>query len=184
MKKAGFTVISFVRQLCVALCLLGTGAVAQNATPVAGGTLAAPTVGPETNLPLPRYVSLKASEANVRRGPSLSHRIDWVFQRRGMPLQVIGEYGHWRRVIDRDGQGGWVHYTMLSGARSVIIDQDLLRLRARPSDDSRETVELEAGVIARLHECEAAWCRLTAGGYKGWAPKAVLWGVEAHEVRD
>jgi SH3-like domain-containing protein len=101
-----------------------------------------------------------------------------------MPLQVIAEYGHWRRVIDREGQGGWVHYTMLSGARSVIIDQDLLRLRSQPRDDSRETVELELGVIARLGECEPTWCRLTAGGYKGWAPKAVLWGVEADEVRD
>ncbi|MEP1586872.1 MAG: aspartyl-trna synthetase, partial [Tateyamaria sp.] len=28
-------------------------------------------VGPITNLPLPRYVSLKAAEGNVRRGPSL-----------------------------------------------------------------------------------------------------------------
>jgi SH3-like domain-containing protein len=171
-------------QLCVALCLLASGVAAQEATPVAVGSLAAPSTGPETNLPLPRYVSLKASEANVRRGPSLSHRIDWVFQRRSMPLQVIAEYGHWRRVIDREGQGGWVHYTMLSGARSVIIDQDQLRLRSRPREDSRETVELEAGVIARLGECELVWCRLTAGGYKGWAPKAVLWGVEADEVRD
>ena len=50
---------------------------------------------------MPRYVSMKANEGNVRRGPSLSHRIDWVFQRRNMPLQVIAEYGHWRRVIDR-----------------------------------------------------------------------------------
>ena len=33
-------------------------------------------IGPETNLPMPRFVSLKASESNVRRGPSLSHRID------------------------------------------------------------------------------------------------------------
>lgn len=176
--------ISLMRQLSVALCLLGGQAFAQEVTPASAGTFAAPTVGPETNLPLPRYVSLKASEANVRRGPSLSHRIDWVFQRRSMPLQVIGEYGHWRRVIDRDGQGGWVHYTMLSGARSVIVDQDRLRLHARPREDSRETVELEAGVIARLHECEPEWCRLTAGGYKGWAPKAVLWGVEADEIRD
>ena len=171
-------------QLCVALCLLANSVAAQEATPVAVGSLASPSIGPETNLPLPRYVSLKASEANVRRGPSLSHRIDWVFQRRSMPLQVIAEYGHWRRVIDREGQGGWVHYTMLSGARSVIVDQDHLRLRSRPREDSRETVELEVGVIARLGECQPIWCRLTAGGYKGWAPKAVLWGVEADEVRD
>nr|WP_246414430.1 SH3 domain-containing protein [Yoonia ponticola] len=146
--------------------------------------MVAPSVGPETNLPLPRYVSLKAAEANVRRGPSLSHRIDWVFQRRNMPLQVVAEYGHWRRVIDREGQGGWVHYTMLSGSRSVIVDQDRLRLRSKPRDDSRETVELELGVIARLGECELSWCRLTAGGYRGWAPKSVIWGVEPDEVRD
>ncbi len=42
--------------------------------------------GSVTNLPLPRYVSLKASEGNVRRGPSLTHRIDWVFQRKDTPL--------------------------------------------------------------------------------------------------
>ena len=41
--------------------------------------------GSVTNLPLPRFVSLKASEGNVRRGPSLAHKIDWVFKHRNMP---------------------------------------------------------------------------------------------------
>jgi len=141
-------------------------------------------LGPETNLPMPRFVSLKASESNVRRGPSLSHRIDWVFKRRNMPLQVVAEYGHWRRVIDREGQGGWVHYTMLSGARTVIVDQDMLVLRARPDTTATENAVLELGVIARLGECDATWCRLTADGYKGWAPKSVLWGVQPDELRD
>ena len=71
--------------------------------------------GPVTNLPLPRYVSLKASKANVRRGPSRTHRIDWVFTRKSMPLQITAEYGHWRRVRDIEGAGGWVHYSLLSG---------------------------------------------------------------------
>ena len=51
-----------------------------------GMAAAQETRGPVTNLPLPRFVSLKANEGNVRRGPSLSHRIDWVFKRRDMPL--------------------------------------------------------------------------------------------------
>ncbi|MEL6838937.1 MAG: SH3 domain-containing protein [Pseudomonadota bacterium] len=143
-----------------------------------------PTLGPETNLPLPRFVSLKASESNVRRGPSLSHRIDWVFKRRNMPLQVVAEYGHWRRVIDRDGQGGWVHYTMLSGARTVLIDGETTALRARPEPDALENAMLEPGVIARLGQCNPNWCRLTAGGYRGWVPKSVLWGVSESEIRD
>jgi SH3-like domain-containing protein len=145
---------------------------------------AGPAIGPETNLPLPRYVSLRAGEANVRRGPSLSHRIDWVFQRRDMPLQVIAEYGHWRRVIDRDGQGGWVHYRMLSGARTVIVDDDNLALRNRPEPNATENAILEAGVVARLGDCNPDWCELTAGGYRGWAPKAAIWGVADAEIRD
>lgn len=170
-----------IKTLCAVLCItfgLSHAAVAQEATQVS----VTPETGPETNLPLPRYVSLKTDEVNVRRGPSLSHRIDWVFQRKGMPLQVIAEYGHWRRVIDRDGQGGWVHYTMLTGARTVIVEQDRLRLHARANTESRETAELEIDVIARVRACEAGWCEIAAGGYKGWAPKTVLWGVEPDEM--
>lgn len=142
------------------------------------------SIGPETNLPIPRYVSLKAAEANARRGPSLSHRIDWVFRHRGMPLRVVGEYGHWRRVVDRDGQGGWVHYSMLTGVRTVIVEADMLVLKRRPEADAADTAMLEAGVVARLGDCIADWCRLTAGGYRGWAPKQVLWGVAPDELRD
>lgn len=147
------------------------------------GPLAA-DLGPVTNLPLPRYVSLKASEGNVRRGPSLSHRIDWVFTRRNMPLVVTAEYGHWRRVEDRDGQGGWVHYSLLSGARTVIVDSELVSLRMYPDEESTETARLEQGVIARLGDCTPAWCRVTAGGYRGWAKREALWGLGEGEIRE
>lgn len=145
---------------------------------------AGPAIGPETNLPLPRFVSLRASEANVRRGPSLSHRIDWVFKRPDMPLQIVAEYGHWRRVIDRDGQGGWVHYRMLSGARTVLIEGEGTTLRTRPEPDALENAIVEAGVVARLGECNPDWCELTAGGYRGWVEKTQIWGVTQAEIRD
>jgi len=140
--------------------------------------------GPVTNLPMPRFVSLKANEANVRRGPSLSHRIDWVFMRRDMPLRVIGEYSNWRRVVDREGMGGWVHYSLLSGNRTVIVDSDLLVLRSQPNPEATEVAMLELGVIADLGECNLDWCRLRAGGYRGWAEKSALFGVAADELRD
>lgn len=155
---------------------------------VLGLLLAFPAVaeerGPVTNLPLPRFVSLKASEANVRRGPSLTHRIDWVFVRRDMPLRITAEHGHWRRVQDREGAGGWVHYSLLSGVRTVIVEEDGLPLRARPVERALATALLQAGVVARLGECRADWCRLTAGGHRGWARKAGLWGVVSGELRD
>ena len=140
--------------------------------------------GQVTNLPIPRYVSLKAGEGNVRRGPSLSHRIDWVFTRRNMPLEVTGEYGHWRRVRDRDGQGGWVHYSLLSGVRHVIVDRDLTPLRIKPDDESPANAYAEAGVVARLENCTLDWCRIVASGSKGWVRKRAIWGVEPGEIRD
>ena len=140
--------------------------------------------GPVTNLPLPRFVSLKAAEGNVRRGPSLSHRIDWVFTRRSMPLRVTAEHGHWRRVEDKEGLGGWVHYSLISGNRTVIIEHDLLNLHSKPDSATPVAVVLEAGVIADLGKCQTNWCRLSSGGYRGWAPKAALWGVLPDELRD
>jgi SH3-like domain-containing protein len=141
-------------------------------------------VGRVTGLPIPRFVSLKASEGNARRGPSLSHRVDWVFLREDMPLRITAEYGHWRRVEDRDGQGGWIHYSLLSGTRTVIVDQDRLPLRARPDERSPEMALLEAGVVARLESCGPDWCRIGAGGYRGWVQKAAIWGVGADEIID
>lgn len=151
---------------------------------MAGSAWAEAVKGPVTNLPLPRYVSLKASEGNVRRGPSLGHRIDWVLTRRNMPLQIIAEHGHWRRVRDRDGAGGWIHYSLLSGARHVIVEEDLLPILTRPDDAGVVRARLEAGVVARLGKCDPVWCRLTVDGHKGWAMKTALWGVAPDEVRD
>ncbi|MFC4671582.1 SH3 domain-containing protein [Seohaeicola nanhaiensis] len=140
--------------------------------------------GPVTNLPLPRYVSLKANEGNVRRGPSLTHRIDWVFTRRDMPLEITAEHGHWRRVQDRDGAGGWVHYALLSGARTVLVEQDMAPLHDRPDAASPVDAALELGVVARLGECTLDWCKVSAGGYKGWIEKTAVWGVDKDEIRE
>ncbi|MEM6891673.1 MAG: SH3 domain-containing protein [Pseudomonadota bacterium] len=140
--------------------------------------------GPVTNLPLPRYVSMKAGEGNARRGPSLTHRIDWVFQRRDMPLRIVAEHGHWRRVEDREGFGGWVHYSLLSGIRTVIVEKNMTTMRRRPDPDAPVAAALESGVIARLGKCGPEWCQLRSGGYRGWTLKAHLWGVAPNEIRD
>lgn len=175
----------FLRHMVLAVCLglafAGGAGAAGTATQPADGAAAR---GAVTNLPLPRYVSLKASEANVRRGPSLEHRIDWVFRHRDMPLRVTAEFGHWRRVEDSDGQGGWIHYSLLSGARTVLVEADHAALRALPDPGADIVAEAEAGVIARLGACNPAWCEITAGGEAGWVDRAQIWGVDAGETRD
>lgn len=151
---------------------------------ISSGIAAASERGPVTNLPMPRFVSLKAAEGNVRRGPSLSHRIDWVFKRRNMPLQIVAEHGHWRRVEDRDGAGGWVHYTLLSGVRTVLVEQDMASVHKTADPTSSVQAYLETGVIARLGKCVDNWCRVTAEGSKGWIKRSAFWGLMAGEIRE
>ncbi len=166
------------------IATLTTPVAAQSVQPVAASASEAAPRGQVTNLPIPRFVSLKAAEANIRRGPSLSHRIDWVFQRRGMPLRVTAEHGHWRRVEDREGFGGWVHYSLISGARTALVERDLLPLHNRPDPETPVAAALEAGVVASLGKCNPDWCRLSKDGYRGWARRDAIWGVLPGEVRE
>ena len=142
----------------------------------------APGTGCVTHLPLPRFVSLKGEQGNARRGPGLTHRIDWIFSRPRMPLKVTAEYENWRRVEDQDGAGGWMHYALLSGTRTALVTENLAELYESPSGNSAVIARIEAGVVARLLECDPAWCRLSAQREKGWIRKSAIWGVEADET--
>ena len=141
-----------------------------------------PTKGAVTNLPIPRFVTLKGSQGNARRGPGLTHRIDWVFTREGMPLKITAEYENWRRVEDADGAGGWVHYSLLSGVRGVLVAQDMAQAFSQPDEVSEVLYQSELGVIGRLLECRPDWCRVAVEGEKGWVVKSALWGVSATEI--
>ena len=141
-----------------------------------------PSKGAVTNLPIPRFVSLKGNEGNARRGPSLTHRIDWVFTTPGMPLRVTAEHENWRRVEDAEGLGGWVHYALLSGVRSAIISADLADFRMQPDPASAVRFQAERGVIGRLLACTPDWCRMNVQGERGWVEKSALWGVIPGEI--
>jgi SH3-like domain-containing protein len=148
----------------------------------ATAVVAPPQRGSETGLPIPRFVSLKSAEVNARRGPSLSHQVDWVFVRRGLPVEVIAEHGNWRKVRDHDGAAGWVHHSLIRGTRSVIVTAPEALLMDEPSSHARPVAKAERGVLAWVEECGPAWCEIEADGYDGWALKSALWGVGADEV--
>lgn len=143
-----------------------------------------PDVGCVTNLPLPRFVSLKGNEGNARRGPGLTHRIDWVFTRAGMPLRVTAEFENWRRVEDFEGAGGWVHYSLLSGARTGLVTLDMAEIRDAPASNATVIAQAELGVVGRLLECRPGWCRMAMEGSRGWVETGAIWGVAPDETFD
>lgn len=174
-----------LRIVAAALLALALGQVAQpGAAQQAMPAAQTREVGPVTGAPLPRFVSLKTSEGRARRGPARSHRVDWIFTRRDMPLRVTAEYEQWRRVEDAEGQGGWVHTLALSGVRTALVTGDMVPMRTRPQPGASEVALLERGVVARILSCEPGWCRLAVDGRRGWVDRRAIWGVDPHEWLD
>ncbi len=184
-----------------AACLLVAGAVAWSLLqPADGGLPAARAAGSQTGsvappdqlgpsgLPLPRFVSLKAEKVNVRRGPSSDHPVAWVFQRKGMPVEIIAESDSWRRIRDSEGAEGWILEAMLSGKRTALVapwkQGQTTAMRQASRNDSGDVAKLSSGVQVEVDTCDGQWCRVATGGYDGYVEQAMLWGVYPGEKLD
>jgi len=141
------------------------------------GHAAMPAAGGE----LPRFASLKASEANLRTGPGQRYPIEWVYVKRDTPFEIVEEFDKWRKVRDANGTVGWMHQSMLSSRRTVSVIGDRQALHRAPSPSSRAVAVVDTGVIGRLLECSPGWCRLEVARVRGWIRRDAIWGVRRDE---
>lgn len=144
-------------------------------------------LGP-SGLPIPRFVTLKAGKVNVRKGPSSDHEVAWVYQRKGLPVEIVAESDNWRKIRDEDGSEGWILQSMLSGKRTVVMaawskDKGVM-LRDDASAKAGFVAKLDVGVMGEISSCDGQWCAVSAGDYEGYAAQAELWGVYPGEKLD
>lgn len=132
-----------------------------------------------SGLPLPRFVSLRADEVNMRTGPGVQYPVEWVYKRQGLPAEIIAEYGTWRKVRDWQGAQGWIHQSMLSGKRRFIVIGSMRTVRRSANSDSAARATLESGVIGRVTQCEgsSSWCQIEVDGINGWLRRVDVWGI-------
>ncbi len=166
--------IPFPRRLLsaalIAAALMPAGAAAQSAS----------------GLPVPRFVSLRSEEVNLRTGPGARDAGEWVYRRRDLPGEVVAEFNHWRKLRDWQGAEGWVHQSLLSGRRTMMVTGRARPLRSQPAEDASPVAMLEPGVVGRLGACprNAHFCRAAAGGHEGWLKRDEFWGVYPGEWLD
>src|SRR5919112_4056158 len=134
-------------------------------------------MAPPTGLPVPRFVSLRSAEVNVRTGPGTRYPVEWVFVKRDIPVEITAEFDTWRRIRDWEGTEGWVHQSMLSGKRAMVVLGDVRTLRRAAGDNASGLAKVEPGVAGKLLHCQTNWCEVNVGGYRGWLQKSEFWGV-------
>jgi SH3-like domain-containing protein len=179
--RKAFLIVSFLLAVGITVC-----AAAPSATRAASDDGAKTTTHRverpgRTGLPLPRFVSLRSDEINMRTGPGLRYPILWVYHRRNLPVEIIDEFDTWRRIRDWQGTIGWVHQSMVQGHRTaLVIDQDRI-LRREPDDGSAAVARLKRGAIGSLEECRDSWCRTDFNGFDGWLRRDEFYGTYPNE---
>ena len=181
-----------VRTALIAVAVIAAGAGATTLLPDGRSTSpvseAKAAVKRGTGLPLPRFVSLKSSKINVRRGPGQDYEVDFTYLRAGLPVEIVQEFDNWRKVRDADGDEGWVFHSLLSGRRTAIVApwEKTAQIPARRSGDPAAHVSayFEPGVRADVETCTGGWCLLSGENYSGWMEQDKLWGVYPDEEVD
>lgn len=138
-----------------------------------------------TEYPLPRFASLRSNEVYVRTGPGQKYPVQWVFRKKGIPVEIVLEYDIWRKIKDVEGQQGWVHKSLLSGRRTGFIrGEEQVALQTKPKQNNKIQAYLEPNVLVDIALCDGTWCHVNAAGYKGWLKQSSIWGVYEAEKFD
>lgn len=142
-----------------------------------------------SGLPLPRFVSLARDVTNVRAGPGQQYPVKWVVKKKALPVEVILEFDHWRKIKDHEGEQGWVYQTLLSGKRTALIqgEKAVPAFDKNPSLNSRKasvSLMLEPLSLVEINHCNGAVCHMSVSGLSGWIEKKSLWGVYETEKFD
>jgi SH3-like domain-containing protein len=134
-----------------------------------------------SGLPIPRFATLKSDEVNVRTGPGARYPIDWVFKRKGMPVEIVAEYENFRKIRDWQGASGWVYQGLLTGKRSFIIPSKMANLYKTPAPSAEVVAKLEPEVLGEISSCQGDWCRVKVSNVSGWLERTEMWGVYKSE---
>ena len=137
-----------------------------------------------SGLPVPRYVTLKSHEANLRAGPGLEYPVLWQYRTPKLPVRVDAEFGIWRKIVDHDGTAGWMHGSVLSLSRMALVKTDMTKIRNSPDPKSTVIALAERNALMELQSCPKSWCRVATANVRGWIKRQALWGLLKAESLD
>ena len=135
--------------------------------------------GTVTGLEIPRFVSLKSDDVNLRVGPSINYPIELKYVHINLPVEVIEEFDAWRKFSDHKKNIGWVHKSLIKGDRFILINNDSMIFK-RPNGKPIGKVKINN--VLKLDKCLKNWCKFQHKDINGWISKRNLWGVYENEI--
>ena len=133
----------------------------------------------------PYWASIASGEAMMRTGPGRNYPGIWLYKRRDLPIRVVQTYPNWRKIVDPDGQQGWMLVTLLSDRRTAMVKPGSPRdIHVRAQANAPVRYRAEAGVVGRIEQCDGSWCHIQVGKREGYIAQTDIWGVGDGEAFD
>ena len=139
--------------------------------------------GSVTGLEIPRFVSLKSNDVNIRVGPSINYPIELKYVTQNLSLEIIDEFDVWRKTRDQEGNIGWVHKSLIKGDRYIITGSKInteTELFSRPSGQIVGVIKKNN--IFKIKSCNLNWCKVSKDSVNGWVLKENIWGIYEDEI--
>ena len=139
--------------------------------------------GPVTDLELPRFVSLKSDDVNLRVGPSINYPIELKYIQNNLPVEIIDEFDVWRKIRDSENNTGWLHRSLIKADRFVLTvnkKNSTKNIYNRPNGHKIGIVKKNN--ILNLESCLKNWCLVSHQEVRGWLSKDFIWGVYETEI--
>ena len=143
----------------------------------------AETLGNITGLKIPRFVSLKSDNSNLRVGPDKNYSIKLRYVVTNTPVEIIDEYKDWRKINDYEGNKGWLHKSLIKSKRFAIVNtpyQEGLQVLTKPKGNNIGKIGKKN--ILEVKTCLMNWCKIKYEKNTGWVNKLNLWGVYEKEI--
>ncbi len=121
------------------------------------------------------YLSLKKNKVNVRYGPSFDSPIKYIYKKINLPIKQIDKKENWRRIIDFKNNSGWIHWSQLKKANSIINLEDKI-LFEKSSNFSNPIARIQKGKVLIIEKCNGIWCKVKTKKFKGWIKIENVWG--------
>lgn len=121
-------------------------------------------------------VSVTGRVVNMREGPGTSTNALWRLSS-GYPLKVVNKRGNWLKVVDFEGDQGWVSKRLTGITPHHIVKTPRANLRSGPGSNYRLLGQAAYGDVFRTLEKRQAWVRVQMPkGQKVWIFRRLLWG--------
>ena len=123
------------------------------------------------------FLTLRNDKVNLRLGPSFEYPIKLFYKKKFLPVLVQEKSENFRKVRDHENNTGWIHISQLSKKKAAIVIDNNSYVYSSDTIYSRPIAISEAGKLLLIKRCKKKWCKVSAGGIKGWIKKETLWGL-------